>query len=242
MVEEKKTARTSQTRIIKLDIPQPSLIQHLELLLIHLCHICKVLLIVLVHALRIRLALLIPHMEPGRCDHGQLDILPLFLGNKLLNELQLMQVRLALLPVMFEFRTSNDAVTGHHLAVLLDQTDDVRVVQPEHGRLGFLQGDGAVELVPHETPEAGAVEFARVDGFEAEFLLELDDVADGFLFDGRETGFFRGNTLVADGFARGEKVLGTQERAHVFGAEGRHLDFWWRLGIGECSGYENGTS
>ena len=220
----RKGPPTSQTRVIELDIPQPSLIKHLKLLLVNLGHIRKVLLIIRIHALRIRLALLITHVEPRRGNHGQLDVLPLLLGRELLHELQLMQVRLARLAVMLQLGAGNDAVARHHLAVLLDQADHVRVVQAEHARLGLLEGDGALELVPHQTPEAGAIELAAVDGLEAEFLLQLDDVADGFLLDGREAGLLRGETLVADGFTDGEKVLGTQEGAHVFGLEGSHFD------------------
>lgn len=219
-----RRTHTSQTRIIKLHIPQASLIEHLELLLINLGHVGKVLFVIRIHAFGIGLALLVAHVEPGRGDHGQLDVRPLLLRGELLHQLQLVQVRLALLPVVSQLGARNDTVARHHLAVLLDQADDVRVVEAEHAGLGFLQSDGPFKLVPHQAPEAGAVELAAVDGLEAEFLLEFDDISNRLLFNGGESGLFGGKAPVTDGFAGVEKVLGPQEGPHVFGAEGSHLD------------------
>lgn len=132
-----------------------------------------------------------------------------------------MQVRERLLLVVTELGSSNDGITRHDLAVLLDQTDNVRVVKTKHAGLGILQTDGALEFIPHLTPETSTVELARVDGLEAKLLLQLDHVLNGLLLNGGEASLFLRNTLLADGLAGIKEVLGTQKRAHMLGAERR---------------------
>lgn len=219
-----RTALTRHAGVIKLNIPQPSLIQLLQLRLINLGHIPKILRITPIRLRSIRPPLLIPLMEPRRRNHRELDRPPLLLRHSLLHEPQLMQVRHRLGRVVRELGPRDDRISRHDLAILLDQADHVRVVQPEHAGLCVGELGGALELVPHEAPEARAVELAAGDGLEAQVALELDDVGDGGFFDGGEV-CFRGGGAVADELAGCEEGLGPEEGAHVFGAEGRG-EFW----------------
>lgn len=211
---------TSQTRVIELDVPQSRLVQRIQLRLVDLGHVLEVLGITGIHALLPSLVLLIPHVEPRRRNERQLDIRPLLLGQRGLDELQFVQVALrALAARPAQLAAGNHAVARHDLAVLFNQRHHVRVVQAEHGCLGLLQRDGPVKLVPHETPESRPVVLARGDGAEAGILLQLDDVRDGLLLErGQACGL--GGLALPDGLARVEEGLGPQQRAHVFCTEG----------------------
>lgn len=164
-----------------------------------------------------------------RSDHRKFDVAPFALWESRLHQLQLVQVGDGPGRVVRQLGASNDGIAGHDLPVLLDQADDIRVVEAEHAGLGVLETDSALEFIPHKTPEAGAVELARGDGLQAQFPLQLDDILHGLLLDSREAGLLLGDALFADGLAGVEEVLGTQERPHMLGAEGRgsHDDCRW---------------
>ena len=164
-------------------------------------------------------------MEPGGSDHGELDVGPPLLGQGGLDELQLVQVAGALLgPAVGQLGAGDDAVAGHDLPVLLDERDDVRVVQAEHGGLGLLQGGAALELIPHQAPESRAVVLARADGAEAQVRLQLDDVGHGLLLEGGQVGLL-GSLALPDSLTGIQEGLGPEEGAQVLGAEeGSHLE------------------
>lgn len=170
-------------------------------------------------------------MEPGGRDHGQLDIGPVLLGQVRLDELQLVQVGHALGRAVAQLATGNDAVARHDLAVLLDERDDVRVVQPEQAGVGILQARGAVKLVPHEAPEAGADELAVAEGAEAQVALQLDDLGNGLGLGGGQARGVLGLAL-ANGLADSQQGLWPEQRAHVLGAERRSHDERRRGGEG----------
>lgn len=160
-------------------------------------------------------------MEPRRRDKRQLDILPACLRHSRLHKLQLVQVALAALALgPAELAPRNDTIARHDLALLLNQTDHVRVVQAEHARLGFLQGDRAVEFVPHVTPKSLAVVLARPHGAETQVPLELDNLGDGLLLECGEAQLF-GRLALAFGLAGVEEGLRAQQGAHVLCAERR---------------------
>lgn len=83
---------TSKTRVVKLDIPQTGVVQHLKLGLVDLGNVGEVLAVVGIRLLGVGPVLLVAHVEPGRGDHGELDVLPLALGQGSLHQLQLVQV------------------------------------------------------------------------------------------------------------------------------------------------------
>lgn len=210
---------TCQTGVVKLHVPQARLVQHVQLGLVHLRNVLEVLGVARVHALLPGLVLLVAHVEPGGGDHGQLDVSPPLLGQGGLEQLQLVQVALALGGAVAQLGAGDDAVAGHDLALLLDERDYVRVVEAEHAGVGLLQGDGALELVPHQAPEPRAVVLARRHRAEAQVRLDLGHLRHRLLLQIRQPGLL-GRLALADGLAGVQEGLGPQQRAHVLGAEG----------------------
>lgn len=222
---EKKKKPTGQARVIKLHVPQPSLVQRVQLRLVDLGHVLEVLGVARVHALLPRLVLLVAHVEPGRRDDGELDVPPPLPRRRRLHQAQLVQVAgagAALGPR--QPRARHDAVPRHHLAVRLDERHHVRVVEPEQRRLGLLQRERALELVPHEAPEARAVELARRHGAQPRVRLQLHHVRHRPRLERRQPGLLGRLVAPADGLARVEEGLRAEERAQVLGAEGRRHD------------------
>jgi hypothetical protein len=125
------TKRTSHSRIIKLHISQASFIQHIKLLLIHFGNISEIVGIVFVGLWRIRLSLLVSHVEPSGRDDRQFDILRLTLRQTLLHKFQLVQVCARRVWVR-QFPASNDGISRHDFAVLLDEGHNIWMVETEH--------------------------------------------------------------------------------------------------------------
>lgn len=101
------------------------------------------------------------------------------------------------------------------------------MVEAEKSGLCLLEAEGALELVPHEAPEAGAVVLAARHSLQAQLLLQLHDLGDGLSLNLRQAGILRAEALVADGLADVKQLLGPQEGPHVLGAERRH---GWKAG------------
>jgi hypothetical protein len=93
------------------------------------------------------------------------------------------------------------------------------VVKTEHAGLGILETESALELIPHLTPETGTVELSGGDRLEAKIALQLDNIRNSLLLNGGEASLLLGITLLTDGLAGIEEVLGTQKRAHMLGTE-----------------------
>jgi len=213
---------TSQTGVVELHIPQAGIVQHLKFILVNLGDVLEVFCVVGISILGVGTTLLVAHVEPCGCDHCELDVTPLALGHECLDQLELVKVGCRLLLVVGQLGASDDGVTGHDLAVLLDETDDIRVVEAEHGGFGILETEGALELVPHQAPEACAIVFAAGDCLEAQILLQLDYMSNRFLLNLWEIGRLWADALVTDSFTSVEELLWPQERAHVLCAEGWH--------------------
>jgi len=209
---------TSQIRIINLRIPQPSIIQNLQLRPIRLRNIRKVLLITTIHLLRVRLALLIPQMVPIGRRERHLDITMALLGRNALEVLELPNVRALA-------RVADLADADHGLAgdlLFLDEGRDVRDVQAEDGELGVVDLFHAVQGgeeralraccqlssltsfrpcqglgVSH--PEHVPTVLAIADGAEAAVRLDLHNLADGLVLELHEA--FLAVLLLLNGMA-----------------------------------------
>jgi hypothetical protein len=205
-----------------LNIPEASLVELIQLGLIDLGHVLEVLRVVGIRLLGVRASLFVPHVEPRRRDHGELDIAPLALGHEFLHQTELVEVGLRLLRAVFQLRAGNDRIPRHDFAVLLDQRHYVRMIESEQRGLGVLEPDSAVEFVPHEAPEASPVVFAAGHCLEAQLLLQLNHLSNGLFLDGGQTSRLRGQAFLADGLPDVQQPLGPQEGAHVLGAERRH--------------------
>lgn len=198
---------TSKIRIIHLRIPQPGIIQNPQLLLVRLGNIREILLIARIHALRIRLPLLISKMIPIRRCERHLNIpMPLF-GHNTLEELELPDVRA--LPGMADL-----ALADHRLPrdlLLLEEGRDVRDVVPEDTGVGPADLGHAVQGREEGAPEHVPAVLAIAEGAEAAVLLDLDDLADGLVLDlGEVVG---GGLLLLHGVAFVEEFGGAEEGA-----------------------------
>ena len=66
-----------------------------------------------------------------------------------------------------------------------------------------------LELIPHQSPESGAVVLARSNGLEPQVLLQLDNLADGFLFEYWQSSGFCGDSSIGNLLAHLDQVLWT---------------------------------
>lgn len=149
-----RKAPTSKVGIIDLDIPDAHAVQQLQLLLVRLRHILEVLLVRSIDLLGKGTAGLVPEVVPAGGDQGNLDVLPLALGELLLHDLNLTFV--AGMARVADLANADGDSVGYFLG--LEERLDVWCVGAEHGLVVALQDAElelfhAVELLKKGTPE-----------------------------------------------------------------------------------------
>jgi hypothetical protein len=158
-------AEVGHARVIELNVAQASLVQRIQLRLVHLGNSLEVLGIIGVRLRCVSLTLLVAHMEPRGSDHSQLDVAPFLFGGRVLDQLQ---------PAMTEspgitLRSfSMRLTTSGWYSLNIEASASWRRMVPGdfHQYVAFShkksrQEQDTFELIPHQTPEAGAVVLAR---------------------------------------------------------------------------------
>lgn len=184
-----RNSRTSKVGVVDLNVPDPSSVQNLQLLLVSLCDVGKVLLVTGIDIARESPSGTVAEVVPRGGNEGELDVLPLALGHVLLHDLDLVGVT-AVTRVANLAHTDSDGV-GDVLG--LQERLDVGSVGTEHRLVVALHGAHldvlhAVELLEEGTPEHVARVLAAADSVETALLLELDNVCHGLVLERSQLG------------------------------------------------------
>lgn len=119
---------TREIRVVNLSVPQPGIVQNLQLLSIRLGDVRVILVVIFVHLLRVRQALLVAEMVPIRRRECKLDVPPLALRDKRLHIFKLVDV--AALARMADLAIADDRLAGNMF--LLEERGDVWRVRAEN--------------------------------------------------------------------------------------------------------------
>ena len=118
---------TSKIRIVNLDVAKTVIVENLKFCLISFGDIGKVILVARIHVLRVRYALLIPHMVPLRRSECDLALMYSLLGNDAFEILPLIDIGTA---------DMLDLTDAYHdfarLVASLRESGDIGHVQAKH--------------------------------------------------------------------------------------------------------------